>query len=60
MKREITISLAKDENDWEFLKQKPEEVTVYAQGAGLYSYLSVLAERITAPRFDRRHFEIRQ
>ena len=60
MKRELKLSLPDDSKDWEFLKQKPEEITLYAQGAGLYTYLSVLAERITAPRFDGRHFEIRQ
>ncbi len=38
----------------------PEEVTVYGRGAGLYSYLNVLAEKIAVPRFDRQQFEIKQ
>ena len=60
MKRETIVFPADKKDDWDFLKQKPEEITVYAQGAGLYSYLAVLAQQITAPRFDRRNFEIRQ
>ena len=57
MKREITIFLQPKK---EGKKQRAEEVTLYGRGAGLYAYLNVLAEALSAPRLDRGTFQIHQ
>lgn len=58
MKRKITLSFWDPPRE-EKTKQ-PEEVTLYGQGAGLYSYLNVLAQTFSAPGFDRSGVDIRQ
>lgn len=40
--------------------KSPEDVTLYGRGAGLYSYLNVLAEKLAVPSFDRQLFKIKQ
>ena len=58
MAKQITLSLPKPRPARE--EAKPEEITLYGKGAGLYSYLNVLAERLADPGFRSHPFEIRQ
>ena len=58
MKQKITLSLWNPPKEEPAPMQKPEEVTLYGQGAGLYSYLNILAERLADPGFDKNGFPI--
>ena len=60
MKRQITLSLLKENPKKEEARQEPEEITLYGSGAGLYSYLNVLAEKLAQPKLNRQIPEFKQ
>ena len=60
MKRTITISLLGNRPPKEKKFLGPEEIMVYAKGAGLYSYLNVISKYAASRSFDRTPFEVRQ
>ena len=60
MKREIVISLSGKDTAQETQRQTPEEVTLYGKGAGLYSYLNILARKLEEPGFSRQTTQVKQ
>lgn len=60
MKRQITISLLRENPKKEEKAQDPEDITLYGSGAGMYSYLNMLAQKLSQPRLDGQVPEIKQ
>ena len=60
MKRQITISLLRENPKKEEKIQDPEDITLYGSGAGMYSYLNMLAQKLAQPKLDGRIPEIKQ
>ena len=59
MKKEMTFSWSVPFPP-EQERKDPEEITLYGKGAGLYSYLNVLAETLSSPGPEAGPFEIYQ
>ena len=60
MERKITLSFWNPPKEETEKEQKPEEVILYGQGAGLYSCLNFLAEKMSQKDFDHKGFEVHQ
>ena len=60
MKRQISLSLLRENPKKEEKHLKPEEITLYGSGAGLYSYLNVLAEKLAQKELSHRTPELKQ
>ena len=60
MKRQINLSLLREDPKIEEKKQQPEDITLYSSGAGLYAYLNVLARKLFQPKLNRQFPELKQ